>query len=203
MRHIACLLTSVFLLFVSSQEARCGTPPLPPKSPVIQGYDIETAKQRLDELPLQPIEGLWRYLAEGMTLAIEQFSDKECPDIGYRVIMVECDDMSVLPGTVIGYVTATPLDNKWHLWLYSQRSRLTLCEPLECVATLSSDDAALTFEPPHWKVKLRINFARFLPSIFKGLSIIPEVAKEKEPVGFRKIYPADGNGNKFAKVRYL
>ena len=59
---------------------------------------------------------------------------------------------------------------------------------------------ALTFDPPHWEVKVRANFARFLPSLFKGISVIPDVEKEKLPVGFKKIFPADGNGNKFDRV---
>jgi hypothetical protein len=42
-----------------------------------------------------------------------------------------------------------------------------------------------------------------LPSLYTGISVIPDVEKEELPVGFRKIFPADGNGNKFNKVRYL
>ena len=80
---------------------------------------------------------------------------------------------------------------------------MTLVSPLECVATLNKDATSLTFEPPRWDVKVRVNFARFLPTLFRGVSIIPHVEQERLPVGFKKIFPADGNGNKFNKVRYL
>ena len=74
---------------------------------------------------------------------------------------------------------------------------------MECVATLNRNATSLTFDPPHWDVKVRVNFARFLPSIFGGISIIPHMEKEKLPIGFKKIYPEGGNGNEFNEIRYL
>ena len=86
---------------------------------------------------------------------------------------------------------------------YSQRNKVTLIGPLECVATLNKEGTSLTFDPPHWEVKVRANFTRFLPTIFRAVSVVPTVEEEKLPIGFKKIFPADGNGNKFNKVRYL
>ena len=95
------------------------------------------------------------------------------------------------------------VDNKYQLWLYSQRKRTTLKKPLECVATLNSEATTFTFDPPHWKVKVRVNIARFLPTLFNGVSIIPERVGESLPVGFRKIYPEGGDGAPFNRIRYL
>ena len=89
------------------------------------------------------------------------------------------------------------------MWLSSQRDRLTLISPLECVATLNKTATTLTFDPPHWKLKVRFNVARFLPSLFNGMSIIPEKVEERLPIGFRKIYPEGGDGAPFNRVRYL
>lgn len=80
---------------------------------------------------------------------------------------------------------------------------MTLIKPLECVATLNREATTLTFDPPHWKVKVRVNIARFLPSLFSGVSIVPEVTGERLPVGFRKIYPEGGDGTPFNRIRYL
>ncbi|MBO4802984.1 MAG: hypothetical protein IKX18_04085 [Muribaculaceae bacterium] len=174
---------------------------VPKKSVVLAGIDMDSMRVRLDESDLQPLEGIWYYPNEEMTLGIERY--KGVHNIGYRIILLESPDISLLPGTVIGYIASSAVDNKYQLWLYSERSRTTLKKPLECVATLSNKATTLTFDPPHWKVKVRVNVARFLPTLFNGMSIIPEKEGERLPIGFRKIYPEGGNGHPFNRVRYL
>ena len=174
---------------------------VPPCSVILDGLDIDSMRTRLDETDMQPLEGIWYYPNEEMTLGIERYKGQH--NIGYRIIMLDSPDINVVPGTVIGYIAATARDNKYQLWLYSQRDQLTLVKPLECVATLNSTATTFTFDPPHWKVKVRVNFARFLPSLFNGMSIIPDKVQESVPVGFRKIYPEGGDGNPFNRIRYL
>ena len=174
---------------------------IPKKSVILQGIDIDSMRVRLDESDLQPLEGIWYYPNEEMTLGIERYRGSH--NIGYRIILLESPDINLVPGTVIGYIASSAVDSKYQLWLYSQRDRLTLIKPLECVATLNPAATTLTFDPPHWKVKVRVNIARFLPTLFNGVSIIPEMTGEKLPVGFRKIYPEGGDGNPFNRIRYL
>jgi hypothetical protein len=174
---------------------------VPSKSVILDGLDLDSMRVRLDETDMQPLEGIWYYPNEEMTLGIERYRGKH--NIGYRIILLESPDINVIPGIVIGYIAASAVDNKYQLWLYSQRDRLTLIKPLECVATLNQSATSLTFDPPHWKVKVRVNIARFLPSLFQGVSIIPEKSSEKLPVGFRKIYPEGGEGKPFNHIRYL
>ncbi len=176
---------------------------LPEQSVVVPGFNEQMAKQRLLETDMQPMEGIWYYPAEDMTIAIERWQPEPSHKMGYRLLLVASNDLELLPGTVIGYIEESAVDTKFSLWLYSQRNKVTLVGPLECVATLNNDGTTLTFDPPHWEVKLRANFARFLPTIFRGISISPSIEQEKLPIGFKKIFPADGNGNKFNKVRYL
>lgn len=176
---------------------------LPEQSVVVPGYDEQVARERLLESDMQPLEGIWYYPNEDMTIAIERWEPERSHKIGYRLLLVSSDDLELVPGMVIGYIEDSAVENKYHLWLYSQRNKVTLCGPLECVATLNSEATSLTFDPPHWEVKLRVNFARFLPTIFKGISVIPSIEEEKLPIGFKKVFPVDGNGNKFDKVRYL
>ena len=175
---------------------------VPSKSVILDGLDLDSMRVRLDETDMQPLEGIWYYPNEEMTLGIERYRGKH--NIGYRIILLESPDINVIPGTVIGYIAASAVDNKYQLWLYSQRDRITLIKPLECVATLNPTATTLTFDPPRWKVKVRVNLARFLPSLFSGVSIIPQMERERLPVGFRKIYPEGGDGNStFNRIRYL
>lgn len=174
---------------------------VPAKSVIIDGLDVDSMRVRLGETDMQPLEGIWYYPNEEMTLGIERYRGEH--NIGYRIILLDSPDINVIPGTVIGYIAASAVDSKYQLWLYSQRDRVTLIKPLECVATLNREATTLTFDPPHWKVKVRVNIARFLPSLFSAVSIIPEVTGERLPVGFRKIYPEGGDGTPFNRIRYL
>ena len=174
---------------------------VPKKSVVLTGLDTDSMRVRLDESDMQPLEGIWYYPNEEMTLGIERYKGQH--NIGYRIILLESHDINLMPGTVIGYIASSAVDNKYQLWIYSQRDRVTLVKPLECVATLNAKATTLTFDPPHWKVKVRVNIARFLPTLFNGVSIVPEKVGENLPVGFRKIYPEGGDGNPFNRIRYL
>ena len=80
---------------------------------------------------------------------------------------------------------------------------MSLRNPLECVATLNADHSSITFDPPQWKMKVRVNLSRFLPTLFRGISVVPEKKEEKLPIGFNKVFPTDGNGEKFTTIRYL
>ena len=174
---------------------------VPKKSVVLDGLDVDSMRTRLDETDMQPLEGIWYYPNEEMTLGIERYRGPH--NIGYRIILLDSPDINDVPGTVIGYIATSAVDDKYQLWLYSQRDRVTLIKPLECVATLNKTATTLTFDPPHWKIKVRVNVARFLPTLFNGISIIPERVEERLPIGFRKIYPEGGDGAPFNRIRYL
>ncbi|MBR6431355.1 MAG: hypothetical protein IKS64_00705 [Muribaculaceae bacterium] len=191
----------IALLFALLPINVAGRDIVPKKSVVLNGIDVDSMRTRLDESDLQPLEGIWYYPNEEMTLGIERYRGNH--NIGFRIILLDSPDINVMPGTVIGYIAASAVDNKYQLWLYSQRDKVTLKKPLECVATLNKEATTLTFDPPKWKVKVRLNIARFLPTLFRGVSIIPERAGESLPVGFRKIYPEGGDGNPFNRIRYL
>ena len=198
MRRRVVLLCLLFALLPMVAVAGNG---VPKRSVVLHGLDVDSMRVRLDETDMQPLEGIWYYPNEEMTLGIERYKGPH--NIGYRIILLDSPDINVMPGTVIGYIASSAVDSKYQLWLYSQRDKVTLLKPLECVATLNARATTLTFDPPHWKVKVRVNIARFLPTLFNGVSIIPEKTGERLPVGFRKIYPDGGNGNRFNRVRYL
>ncbi len=174
---------------------------VPKRSTVLQGIDEQTMRERLAHTDLQPLEGVWQYPAEDMTVAIERYNGEN--NVQYRVIMLGSRDIGVLPGTVIGYIAPSATHDKYTLWLYCERDDSTLQHPVECVATLNSAASSLTFDQTQWRVRFRVNLARFLPSLFKGVSIIPRKEKETIPLGFNKVFPADNNGELNDKVIYL
>ncbi len=197
MKRLALILLA-FALLPLVAEAGNG---VPKKSVILDGLDLDSMRVRLDETDMQPLEGIWYYPNEEMTVGIERYRGKR--NIGYRIILLDSPDINLVPGTVIGYIAASAVDSKYQLWLYSQRDKVTLKKPLECVATLNREATTFTFDPPRWKVKVRFNIARFLPTLFRGVSIVPEKTGETLPVGFRKIYLEGGTSTPFIRIRYL
>lgn len=171
------------------------------QSEFLPGLDESAMRARLVATDLQPIEGIWQYKAEQMTLGIERCQGVQGAE--YRIILLHSADLELLPGMVIGYMASSADETKYSLWLYSERNRLTLHGPMQCVATFNRDRGTIIFDPPHWSVKVKANFARFLPSIFRVVSITPEKHEERLPVGFNKIFPNDRSGGRFNHVRYL
>lgn len=192
----------LFILLISigltAQWAFAG---VPQSTVVLPGIDEATMKAKFAETDMQQMEGIWEYPNEEMKLAIERYKGEK--NIGYRIVLLASADLELIPGTVVGYIARSAVANKFQLWIYTERSKVGLKSPLECVATLSSDGTSLTFDPPHYKVKVRLNLARFFSKIFRGVSVTPEKVEEKLPVGFRKVFPANGNGEKFNEIRYL
>lgn len=173
----------------------------PPQSEFFPGLDEDSMRVRLLQYDLQPIEGIWQYKAEQMTLGIERCTGVD--EAEYRIILLHSADMELMPGMVIGYLASSVDETKYRLWLYSERNRLTLHGPMEAVATFDREKGTIIFDPPHWRAKVRLNFTRFLPSIFRVMSVTPEIVDQKLPVGFNKIYPIEGDTRRFNKIRYL
>ena len=193
------LVRSIFLILCT--VACFAQAKVPATTVVLPGVDEATMKEKFAEMPLQQLEGIWEYPNEEMKLAIERYSGEQ--NVAYRIILLESTDLELLPGTVVGYIAPSADAKKFQLWIYTQSSQTGLKAPMECVATLSADATSLTFVPPHYKMKVRINMIRFFTNIFRGVSVIPEKVEEKLPVGFRKVYPANGNGEPFNEIRYL
>lgn len=190
----------VFLLSLLTVATSLGAD-IPEQSVVLPHIDRESFEQRLLATDMQPLEGVWYYPNEEMTLGIERCQGQH--NIEFRLILLESTDLELMPGTVMGFIARSAKPDKLQLWLYSQRRGTLLRDPLECVATLNEYGDVLTFDPPKWTVKVRANFGRFLPSLFRGISISPEYKKESLPVGFRKVFPVDTSRRQGNRVRYL
>ena len=165
----------------------------------------ETAMMRwCDTSPVQGLEGVWYYPAENVTMGIRRCEYSHPHNDCYVIIMLANDnDLELLPGTVMGHIEQSAVSNRFKLTLFSERDHVTLLRPVEMVAALNDKSDELTFDPPHWNVKVRVNLVRFLPTIFgklAGVSVIPEIKGERLPIGFKKVYP---NVQRRERVRYL
>ncbi len=160
----------------------------------VKGLDEATMMRWCDSAPLQGIEGVWYYPAEDLTMGVRlcdySHSHNEC----FIIVVLACEnDLELIPGTVMGHIERSAVADKFTLTLYSERDRVTLLRPVETVASLNREGNELTFDPPHWNVKMRVNLARFLPTIFgkvAGVSVVPEIKRERLPIGFKKVYPS-------------
>lgn len=178
---------------------------IPSKSRIIKAdYSESAVKARCQSMALQPVEGLWYYSEEKTSIMIERTDDtKDGYNAKYRIVYVDSDDYDLLPGTVMGYMEPSAENGKYVLWIFSEREVSTLFKPVKCVATLSADGESLTFVKPSVKLKFRMNVARFLPTLFRGLSVIAEKGSETMSLGFRKIYPTTSHDSENGVVRYL
>ncbi len=177
----------------------------PIESFIIENYNEEKAKLYMDHAPLQLLEGIWHYPEEGVTMAIERLNSQHFSDkFRYRIIIIKSNDLSLIPGTVMGYVMSGAHKDKFYLWLYSERIGTTLMCPQRCVASIADGGSSISFHKPEYKFKFRVNFSRFLPTLFRGLSMSLEKNEETLPHGFKKIYPyADENETSSDEIRYL
>lgn len=204
------LLLRVLILILAMPFSVSGGEPLrtdgkiPFRSDVMSGYDEADVRQRCDATDLQPLEGIWYYPDEKITVVIERLAGDVAMnvDADYRAVLVSSSDLSLLPGTVIAYLTQSADKNKFKMWIYSEQCDSVLENPQMCVATLNTGWDELLVERSEVKVRVRVNFSRFLPKLLKGISIVPNKKDVELPEGFRKIYPTGGSGSE-REVRYL
>lgn len=207
MRLLPCLILLLLLptaAIADNGDKYYGDKP-PRQAMVLPGYSPEEAKARLDASPLQPIEGIWEYPDEMVTVVVERFSSPQFSGkLKYHIVLIDSEDLSLLPGTVIGYIAESADDRKFELWLYSEQDGINLLGPGKCVATLEGDGTSLIFKRSSLKTRIRFNLSRFLPKLFRFISISPYIDKEELPIGFSKIYPAlDDNESRHHEIRYL
>ena len=88
----------------------------PPQGEFFPGLDEDSMRVRLLQYDLQPIEGIWQYKAEHMTLGIERCTGVD--DAEFRIILLHSDDLELMPGMVIGYLASSVDESKFRLWLF-------------------------------------------------------------------------------------
>ena len=196
----------VIIILVVLNSTVLSAKDVPASAIVLSGYENrDELEERIGESVLHQIEGLWYNPEEMMLVMLEKNEEQDTKTIyPYRVVIVETEDFDLYPGTVAGYLRETADKSKYKMMIYMHQNGSSLINPMKCIGTLSRDRKTLTFKEDKLNVKIRINLARFLPTMFKGISIIPEINKEEEPKGCRKVYPPDDVDNiAIDKIVYL
>lgn len=167
---------------------------VPSHGVVLPGYSLDSFKETISSIPADRIEGVWKYVDDGVTLGIEQFADPDFADrIKYRIVLLEADDPVLMPGTVIGYLSVTAEPTQFYIWVYSVMNNEGIpANPVKCIAKLDVNTGTLIFrkEQP-FKLRLRMNMSRLLPSLLKALSVSIEPNKRVLSQGFVKQFPND------------
>lgn len=178
---------------------------VPAMSLTLAGYDnAAVVTERMEAMPLHSIEGLWRFAAEGTLMAIERDDSREIsPDeagtMVYRMVIVNAADLSLRPGTVMGYLSPTAKRGVYDARIYTGRTdaATTLHSPKTCTLTLSDSDSRLVIA--RYGSSLRFNWWRLLPYMYSRLIS----RREKSPGnidGCLRVFPAPAIP---AEPRYL
>ena len=172
-------------------------------------YDMGRAREICDSLPLEPIEGIWVYPEDNVTVLVTRCdltSSTAFPT--YDLHIVETSDCKLRPGEKIGVFEATPDVSKYRLVMFTHRKKGLLTNPESCLARISSDGETILVNKEKKGLKLRFSFnpSILLPKLWRIIRIGTSSGgtKQDAPIGLVKIYPSyDGNGSTQRKPRYL
>lgn len=144
-------------------------------SVMVKGYDTAAEViDRMASMPLHSVEGLWRFAAEGTLMAIEKeedsnFSPDDAGTVTYRMVIVRAADMSLRPGTVMGYLSPTAKRGVYDGRIYTGRTDAgtALHSPKTFTLTLGDDENRLAISS--YGSSLHFNWWRLLPYMYRRL----------------------------------
>ena len=160
--------------------------------------DLIAAREFCDNADLRPVEGLWSYPDDDVTVLI--FRSDERKGL-YDITVVEAADCDLLPGMKIGELTASADPDKFNMKLFTNIKKGILSSPLATTAIFSDSKESLTIKKSSFNI--RINPIRLLPSFWRLVSVSFK-SREPAPEGMIKVYPSyDGNNSSKRGPRYL
>lgn len=156
------------------------------KPEILRGYGYDEVKTRLKQTSAAGIEGIWQFMPDGATIAIERAQVSVESQINrYNVVIVSSVDDNVDDGTLIGYVYPTASANQFTAELYSSIQGNKSLKLKKYVLELT-DKGRLTFKSGNTKV--RLDFWRWLPYLFR-ISVARDKKSSNAIDGCVKIYP--------------
>lgn len=161
--------------------------------------DIVDARAYCDNSDLAPVEGLWSYPQDDVTVLITRNSSRKGV---MDIYVVESADCSLSPGMMLGELLSTPDPDKYTLKLFTTVKKGMLSRPRNASVSFSENKEALIVKPDN-SLKVRLNPTRLLPSFWRMVSFSLK-QPDSAPEGLVKIYPSyDGNGSSRRSPRYL
>ncbi len=146
---------------------------IPKYSETLSGYAQSQVENRLQQSGLHNIEGIWQFVNNGTTIAIERFNPDNLPNNGvhlYRLVIIESPNRLIKNGTVMGYAIATAKRNNYEARIYtSAHNGNILSNTKNAILTLNEDNRLIFNE---YKTGVQINLWRWIPYIFRvGIKI--------------------------------
>lgn len=166
-------------------------------------YDIDMAEEICAARALDPLEGVWIYPDDNVTVMILR-SDDSAPGAfrEYDITVVASTDCLLSPGERIGSLSAGADPKQYRLTLYTGRGAEGLTGPRECLATLDKGNDALFVKGR--KLKWRLNPFTLLPRFWRIARVSVDNPLDKMQPGMLRIFPSyDGNGSSRREPRYL
>lgn len=160
--------------------------------------DYLEAMEFCDKADLRPIEGLWTYPEDDVTVLIFRSDNQKGL---YDIFVVEAASCSLTPGMKLGEIHSSADPDKFNLRLFTSVKNGILSVPQDAVATFSESKEAFIIKRSSLKIKL--NPSRLLPYFWRMVSISVKSA-DPAPEGMIKLYPSyDGNNSSRRAPRYL
>lgn len=162
------LITSLLsLMIVSAGAESAWLKALPKKSSKPEGFNQAALMDRLGQLDLHTIEGVWQLTETDATIAIVRSAS---PSRGalthYEMILLHSPHRSLRPGTVMGRVSPTAKSEEYEAKFYTKAIGSTLTIPKRYIMTIDpANNQAITFRET--KGSWRINPLSLLPYLWR------------------------------------
>lgn len=173
-------------------------------------YDPEEAAAICDALALDPVEGIWIYPEDNVTVLIRRLPSLSSSSLSeYMIEVIATYDTRLRPGDVIGSLKATAEASKFEMSLFTEQKNGIFQKPSVCTATLDKDAETMILKKSKSKFNFRFTFnpSLILPKFWRVVrfnSGLGEKTVERPASGMIKVYPSyDGNGSSRRKLRYL
>ena len=144
-------------------------------------WDQEYIKQMYGGRKLAPIEGIWRFPANGATIAITAISSTT-----YNILLIDSPKLNAVPGTAIGTAVATAKKDTYDGTLKSREFGKKGQIGSESVILTVSSNGRILIKP--YSTKHSVSFRRWFNRIF-GLNIVSTNTRPKDIDGAIRIYP--------------
>lgn len=176
------LSTIILLLFIIASFQ----PLAAEETEVLRGYEYDEVKARLSQTSLADIEGIWQFMPDGATVAVERAEVNIDSHISrYNVVIVSSVDDDVEDGTLIGHIYSSASATQFTAELYSDIHGDKSLKLKKYILDLT-DKGRQTFNSGSNKV--RLDFWRWLPYLFR-ISVVRDKKSANIANGCIKIYP--------------
>lgn len=185
MRCFGLLLVMLFPLCAMAFDV------VPDESQVVEGYESRTqVEERLSQLPLHDIEGIWQWIDNGSYIVIERYVDSNQPNDElrrYRMVVLRSPRLSVVPGTVMGYLKSTAKKDCFEACIYTDFDGATTLSAARNF-TINLSDRRLSFTKQ--KSEIKVNLWRMVPYMFR-YSITKRGDSRRGLDGCEKVFPLE------------